>query len=123
MKGLEVIIYLYLAIIIFTIVAFWKLYSKAGKPGWASLIPIYNIIVLLNIIKKPWWWIFLLLIPFVGFIIGIIIYIELAKAFGKSAGFAVGLILLPFIFIPILAFGDAQYQYNNTSETENTSVE
>ncbi len=114
---------LYLAIIIFIIASFWKLYVKAGKPGWASIIPIYNLIVLLDIVKKPWWWIFLLLIPVVSLIIMIIIYVELAKAFGKSTGFAVGLILLPFVFIPILAFGDAQYQYNNTSKTEDTSAE
>ncbi|MFW5713464.1 MAG: DUF5684 domain-containing protein [Brevefilum sp.] len=95
---------------IIMIIAMWKLFSKAGKPGWASLIPIYNIWVLLEIVGRPGWWIILMLIPGVNFIIGIIVMIDLAKSFGKETGFAIGLILLPFIFMLILAFGKAQYQ-------------
>lgn len=102
---------IYLAIIIFYIYCGWKLYEKAGKPGWAAIVPIYNIIVLLEIIKKPLWWIVLLFIPLVNFVVLILIYVELAKAFGKGTGFAVGLLLLSFIFYPILALGDAKYVY------------
>src|SRR5688572_10624623 len=78
--------------VLFMIICMWKVYTKAGKPGWACLVPIYNIIVLLEICGKPWWWFFLMLIPLVNFIILIIIYIELAKSFGQGAGFAIGLL-------------------------------
>ena len=92
------------------VVAMWKLFTKAGKPGWAAIIPIYNIIVMLQIAGKPEWWIILMLIPFVNIIAGIMVVVALAESFGKGAGYAVGMILLPFIFYPMLAFGDAQYQ-------------
>jgi len=101
---------IYLAIIVFIIVALWKVFVKAGKPGWACLIPIYNIFVLLQIIGKPIWWIILMLIPIVNIVIAIICSIRLAKVFGKGTGFGIGMLLLPFIFYPILGFGDAQYQ-------------
>jgi len=95
---------------VFYLACYWKIFTKAGKPGWAVIIPIYNIIVLLEIVKKPLWWIVLLLIPCVNLVVAIIMVIELAKVFGKSTGFAVGLILLGIIFLPILAFGDSEYQ-------------
>ncbi|MEW6468288.1 MAG: DUF5684 domain-containing protein [Bacteroidota bacterium] len=98
-----------LALALFMIICMWKVYTKAGKPGWACIVPIYNIIVLLEICGKPWWWFFLMLIPIVNFIILIIIYIELAKSFGQGAGFAIGLLLLGIIFWPILAFGSSKY--------------
>lgn len=99
-----------LAIFIAFIAGVWKTFVKAGKPGWASIIPIYNLIVMLEIAGKPIWWIILLLIPLVNIIFGIIVYIDLAKNFGKGLGFALGLIFLSFIFFPILGFGDAKYQ-------------
>jgi Family of unknown function (DUF5684) len=99
-----------LAIIVFVIVALWKVYAKANKPGWAAIIPIYNIIVLLEIVGRPLWWIILMLIPFVNIVIMIIVAIDLAKSFGKGTGFGIGLALLGIVFYPILAFGDAQYQ-------------
>jgi hypothetical protein len=101
---------IYIAIIAIVIVGVWKVFEKAGKPGWASIVPIYNIIVLMEIVGKPTWWVLLYFIPCVNFIIGIIVAIELAKVFGKGGGFAAGLILLPFVFYPILGFGDARYQ-------------
>ena len=103
------LLYVFLIIGIFLIVCQWKIYTKAGKPGWASIIPIYNIVVLLEIVKKPIWWLVLLMIPLVNVVIAILIMIELAKVFGKDGGFTVGLILLPYVFYPILAFGDAKY--------------
>ncbi len=99
----------YLLIIVLMIVAMWKTFEKAGKPGWAAIIPIYNIIVLLDIVGKPWWWILLMLIPIVNIVIAIMMYHQLSLSFGKEVGFTIGLILLSFIFIPILGFGDAQY--------------
>lgn len=98
-----------LAFIVLMIASVWKVFTKAGQPGWAAIIPIYNVIVLLKIIGKPWWWIIGFFIPFVNFIVMILMAVGLAKVFGKGIGFAIGLILLSFIFYPILAFGDATY--------------
>ena len=99
-----------IAIWVVLLVSLWKIYQKASRPGWASLVPIYNVVVLLQIAGKPAWWIILLLIPLVNIVTSFIAYIALAKAFGKGAGFGVGLVLLCVIFFPILAFGDARYQ-------------
>lgn len=99
-----------LVFVVVVLAAFWQVFTKAGEPGWAILIPIYNLIVLLKIVGRPWWWLILFLIPIVNFIIGILVNIDLAKSFGKGIGFAIGLILLPPIFILILGFGDARYQ-------------
>lgn len=98
-----------LAIMIFLIISMWKLFEKAGQPGWASIIPIYNSYIMLIIAGKPGWWIILLLIPGVNLVVAIIAMIALAEKFGQGTGFAIGLVFLPFIFMPILAFGDAQY--------------
>jgi hypothetical protein len=100
---------IYLAVIVVVIAGVWKVFTKEGKPGWAAIIPIYNAIVLLEIIGKPLWWIILLFVPCVSIVFAIIMMVELAKKFGQGVGFAIGLILLPFIFFPILGFGSAQY--------------
>ena len=102
----------YAAVIILWIAGLWKVFEKAGEPGWAAIIPIYNLVVLLKIAGKPVWWIILFLIPVVNFIIAILVAIEIAKRFGKGAGFGIGLALLPFIFYPVLGFGDARYNPN-----------
>ena len=101
-----------LLIVIFAIVCMWIVYSKANQPGWASLIPIYNYVVLLEIVHRPLWWIILFLIPCVNIVVLFIVCIDLAKAFGKGAGFGLGLVILPFFFWPILAFGSAEYEDN-----------
>jgi hypothetical protein len=88
----------------------WKVFEKAGKPGWAAIVPIYNVIVLLEIVGKPLWWIVLFLVPCANIVAFILIGIELAKVFGKGTGFGLGLALLPFLFYPVLGFGDARYQ-------------
>jgi hypothetical protein len=98
-----------LAIIIAFLAGAWKVFEKMGKPGWAGIIPIYNLYILLQILGKPIWWIILAFIPIVNIVIAIILGIALAEKFGKGAGFGVGLALLGFIFFPILGFGDAQY--------------
>ena len=92
------------------IAAWWKIFTKAGQTGWACIIPIYNLYVWCKIVGRPWWWILLMLIPFVNFIILIILIIDLGKSFGKGVGFGIGLLLLAVIFFPILGFGSAQYQ-------------
>ncbi|HVK96623.1 MAG TPA: DUF5684 domain-containing protein, partial [Flavisolibacter sp.] len=95
---------------IFYIICMWKVFKKAGKPGWAAIIPLYNFYVLLKIVGKPGWWLILLFIPFVNF--GIIIWTlnMLSKSFGKDVGFTLGLFFLGIIFWPILAFSNARYQ-------------
>lgn len=107
MESLGVLIYF--ALIIFVIASLWRVFTKAGQPGWAVIIPIYNAYILLKIAGKPGWWLLLMLIPVVNFIVAILVYVGVAERFGKGAGFAIGLIFLSFIFIPILAFGDAEY--------------
>jgi len=99
----------WLVFLIACVAAMWVVFQKAGKPGWACLIPIYNIVVLLEIIGRPIWWILLFFIPFVNIIIAILVNIDLAKSFGKGTGFAIGLIFLGPIFLLMLAFGDAKY--------------
>jgi hypothetical protein len=105
----------WLALVILIIAGVWKTFEKAGQPGWGSIIPIYNIVLLLEIAGKPIWWIILLLVPGVNVVIAIIISIEVAKNFGKGTGFGLGLAFLGFIFYPILGFGDAKYQPSSSS--------
>ncbi|MCX6055754.1 MAG: DUF5684 domain-containing protein [Chloroflexi bacterium] len=100
----------YMAIGVFYIFCMWKIYVKAGKPGWAAIVPIYNILVQLEILGKPWWYLLLMLVPLVNVVIGIMLIFDLAKVFGKGTGFGFGLLFLSFVFIPLLAFGDAQYK-------------
>ncbi len=107
---MRIAIVFYVAIIVLLIAAQWKIYTKAGKPGWACIVPIYNIIVLLEIVGKPLWWIILLLIPGVNIVFAIWMINLLSKSFGKTEGFTIGLLLLSFIFYPILGFGSASYE-------------
>lgn len=101
---------IYLAIIVFIIAGMWKTFAKAGQPGWAAIVPFYNVYVWCKIIGRPGWWLLLLMIPFVSIIFWFIVCIELAKSFGKGVGFGIGIALLGFVFIPIIGFGQAQYQ-------------
>jgi Family of unknown function (DUF5684) len=105
-----VIIIIYLAVIVLEIAAMWKVFVKAGQPGWAAIIPFYNTYILLKIVGRPGWWLILFLIPLVNIVMWIIVALDLSKSFGKSAGFTVGLVLLGIIFIPILGFGSAAYR-------------
>lgn len=98
-----------LVVCVLLLVAQWKVYSKAGQPGWAMLIPIYNIIVLLRIVGKPWWWILLFIIPGVNVVFMIWTLNLLSLSFGKSAGFTIGMLFLSVIFLPILGLGSAKY--------------
>lgn len=92
------------------IAAQWRIYEKAGKPGWAVLIPFYNFIVLLEIVGKPWWWLLLMFIPVVNLVIGIWVVNLLSKSFGQNEGFTLGLLFLSIIFYPMLAFGNYEYK-------------
>ncbi len=104
-----------LVFVILVIASLWIVFKKAGKPGWAAIIPIYNLIVMLEIAHKPTWWVFGIFIPFVNIITSILVTYEFAKAFGKDVGFTIGLMVLPFIFYPILAFGKSTYVYSESS--------
>jgi len=99
----------YLAIVVLYVAATWVIFSKAGKPGWAAIIPIYSTIVLLQVVGRPVWWIILFLIPIVNIVFGIITINDLSKSFGHGVGYTLGLIFLGIIFFPILAFGGSQY--------------
>ncbi len=99
-----------LIVFILAIIGLWKTFAKAGKPGWAAIVPIYNIIVMLEIINRPLWWIILFFIPFVNIIAYIIISLDMAKAFGKSAAFGIfGLWIFSVIGYLMLGFGSAKY--------------
>jgi hypothetical protein len=99
-----------LCVAVLVIASVWKVFTKAGKPGWAAIIPIYNLIVMLEIAGKPLWWIILFIIPLVNLVAAFLTYTSLAERFGKGTGFGIGLMLLGPIFFPILGFGSAQYQ-------------
>ncbi len=108
------------------IISMWKVFKKAGKPGWASIIPIYNIYVMIQIAKLPAYYLLLYILPIVNIYAMFKIYIELAHKFDKSTGFGIGLIFLNFIFLPILAFGNATYEdsivnTNNNNMQNNTN--
>ncbi len=95
---------------LFMLICQWKIFDKAGKPGWAAIIPIYNVIVLLQIAGKPEWWVLLFMVPVANVIVAIITVVALAENFGQETGFAIGMLLLPIVFYPILAFGDSRYR-------------
>ena len=97
-------------LVVFYIYVYWRIFEKAGKPGWAAIIPIYNTIILLEIVGKPWWWLLLFLIPVVNIIFAVWMTNLLSLSFGKGVGFTLGLVFLSFIFYPILAFSNAEYK-------------
>lgn len=99
-----------LAFAVVCIIGYWKVFEKAGQPGWAVLIPIYNAYILLKIAGRPGWWLLLFLIPLVNLVIALIVAIDVAKAFGQGAAFGVVLLfLLSGIGYLILGFGNYQY--------------
>jgi len=102
-------ILLYLAVVVLAISANWILFKKAGEPGWACIVPIYNAYVMFKIVWGKGWMFLLALIPIVNFVIIIMHSFKLARSFGKGAGFGWGLLLLSPIFYMILAFGNAEY--------------
>jgi amino acid transporter len=117
-EGLAVILIIIFSFILiaFYVYCAWRIFEKAGKPGWASLIPIFNTLVELEIVQRPLWWVFLMFIPGVNLVITVIIIFDLAKVFGKDNGFAFGLLFLAPIFVPILALGNSVYMPRNPVE-------
>ncbi len=105
-----------LAFAVFMIISWWIVLKKAGQPGWAILIPVYNFLILLKIAGKPWWWVFsilLAIIPIAGPILFLVVWVlicnGISKNFGRGTGFTVGLVLLSVVFVPILAFSDNKW--------------
>ena len=101
--------YLSLILLVLIIVALWYIFTKAGKPGWAAIIPFYNIWVAWEVAGKPGWWLVFCFIPIVNRVFWVILCLQLAPRFGKGTGFAVGLIFLPIIFLPIMGFDSSKY--------------
>lgn len=101
---------IYLAIVVVVLAGLWKIFEKAGQPGWGCLIPIYNIYQMTQIAQKPGWWVIMFFIPLVNIIFSVMMYNEIAKKFGQGVGFTIGLFFFPFIFFPILGFGDYSYK-------------
>jgi hypothetical protein len=108
--NIVIMIFFMLAVSILIIIAKWRIYEKAGQPGWASIIPVYNFYVLLKIVGKPDWWLIWMFIPLANVVVAIWTTNLLSKSFGKNVGFTLGLIFLNIIFYPILGFGNAEYQ-------------
>ncbi len=111
-------------IFLIVVISWWKIFEKAGQPGWKAIIPIYNFYILLKIVGKPGWWLILILIPILNFVFIVWTYNMLSKSFGKDEAFTVGLVLLGFVFFAILGFGSAKYlgPYGNKQEFENRNL-
>jgi hypothetical protein len=106
--GLQLLV---LASLITMIVAMWKLFEKAGQPGWAAIVPFFNFYTALKVVGRPGWWLALMFVPIANVVVAILVAVDLAKAFGRDGGFAVLLILLPFVGFPMLAFSaDSVYR-------------
>jgi len=103
------VLLVWLVFAVLMIVSMWKVFEKAGQPGWAAIVPIYNLWVMVKIAGLGAMWFVLYFIPCVSIAPSFYVPIQIGKAFGKGIGFGLGLIFLPFIFLPILAFGDAEY--------------
>jgi hypothetical protein len=100
----------FLAIFLAGIAGMWMTFDKAGEPGWAAIIPFFNLYVMLKIAGRPAWWLILWFLPILALIPNIMVPLDIAKGFDKGTGFGIGLIFLPFIFYPLLGFGDATYR-------------
>lgn len=100
----------WLAVCVLVVAGLWRVFTKAGEPGWAAIVPFYNIVVLLKIAGRPLWWFLLLLVPIVNFVIAILVALDVARKFGQGAGFGLGLAFLPMVFYPVLGFGGARYR-------------
>ena len=106
---------LLLLFVVVPVAAMWGLFEKAGQSGWWALVPYYNIVLLFRICKRSGWWVVLFLLPLASIVGWLILCMSVANAYGKGAGFAIGLFVLPWIFFPIAGFGDATYQHPRTA--------
>jgi hypothetical protein len=116
--NIELFAILALTVVIFA--GFWKMFEKAGEPGWAGIIPIYNLYILVKISGNAWWWFILLLVPVVNFFAALKISIDVAGKFNRGVLFGLGLMFVSFIFYPLLGFGD--YQYRDTAHSAEGAI-
>jgi hypothetical protein len=109
--GIGQIIYILfvLAIAVAVLAGVWKVYEKAGRQGWEGIVPIYNIYVLTQIVGRPWWWLLLCFVPCLNIVVIVLLYMDLAKSFGKDGVYGLGLLFLGFVFFPMLGFGPDRY--------------
>ena len=112
-----------LALVVVVYAGYWKTFEKAGHPGWAAIIPIYNMYIMCKIADRPGWWVLLMFLPLINMIIIIVLSIDIAKNFDKGSGFGIGLAFLSFIFYPILGFGDAVYKSGGDFDVTDHLVE
>ena len=98
-----------LIVAVLAIVGFWTMFAKAGRPGWAAIIPSYNLYTLCKVGGRPGWWWLLFLIPFVNIVMAFIVFHDVAKAFGKSTLFGVLMVFFSFICALIIGLGSATY--------------
>lgn len=103
------LMYVWLGVVALMVASLWQVFAKAGEAGWKCLIPIYGAVVFMKIVGRPWWWVLWMLVPVLGIIPAVVTSLDLARVFGKGAGFGVGIMFLGFIFVPMLAFGGAEY--------------
>ena len=115
---------LFIATYLLLFVGMWYMFEKAGKPGWGAIIPIYNIILMCEIAKKPTWWLAMFFIPIANIVFAIMLMDGISKSFNKDSGFTVGLVLLSPIFMAVLGFGDSIYGDGNAEPvtTESTDL-
>ena len=107
--GIGIFMYIIaIAASILLLVSMWKVFKKFGKPGWAAIIPIYNIYIMCEIAEKEWWYILLLCVPIANIYAMYVLYSAIANKLGKSTGFVIGMILVPYVFWPILAFSKSE---------------
>ena len=105
-----VLLIVYLAIIVAVIAGMWKAFEKAGEPGWAAIVPFYNLWVVIRISDNPWWWFVLYFVPIANIVAHFKVSIDVADRFGQGLGFGLGIAILGFVFWPLLGFGDYDYQ-------------
>ncbi|MCB1324177.1 MAG: signal peptidase I [Spirochaetales bacterium] len=105
-----ILLFLVLLAVAAVVVGMWMIFEKAGRPGWKALIPVYNLIILLDIIGRPRWWIVFYLLIISAPIAALINAIDLGTRFGQERGWGViWLWLLSFVGYPRLAFGPYIY--------------
>jgi len=101
---------IYITIIVAQIAGMWKMFEKADQPGWGAIIPIYNTYLLLKVAERPGWWLLGFIVPLLNIVVIAIVFNDISKNFGKGIGYTLGLLFLTFVFMPLLGFGDAEYQ-------------